>query len=89
MPVLTFTMLEIAGEAQNWQNTGELGVDHRQQPQNFLPLYSIYVPWEIDWQNIVFMNMYKAGETNLLPVKLNFTIKYSSFSMTSYWDFLT
>jgi len=43
---------------------------------------------EFDWQNIVFMNMYEAGETNLLPMKSHVTIKYFSISMTSYLDFL-
>ena len=41
---------------------------------------------KFDWQNLVFMNMHEAGETNLLPMKLHVTIKYSSITMTSYWD---
>jgi len=44
---------------------------------------------QFDWQNIVFINIYEAGETNLLPMKSHVTIKYSSISMTSYWDFHT
>jgi len=32
---------------------------------------------QLVWQNIVFMNIYEAGETNLLPMKSNVTIKYS------------
>jgi len=43
---------------------------------------------KFDWQNIVFMIIYEAGETNLLLMKLHVTIKYSSISMTPYWDFL-
>jgi len=44
---------------------------------------------QFDWQNIVFINIYGAGETNLLPIKSHVTIKCSSISMTLYWDFLT
>jgi len=33
---------------------------------------------QFDWQNVVFMNMHEAGETNLLPMKSHDTIKYSS-----------
>jgi len=42
---------------------------------------------QFDWQNLVFLNMHKA--INLLPMKSHVTITYSSFSMMSYWDFLT
>jgi len=44
---------------------------------------------KFDWQNFVFRNIYKAGETNLLPMKSHVTIKYSSIAMKSYWDCLT
>ena len=43
---------------------------------------------KFDWQNLFFMNMHKAGENNLLTMKLHVTIKYSSISMMSYRDFL-
>jgi len=39
---------------------------------------------QLDWQNLVFMNMHEAGETNLLPMKSHVTIKYSSITMMSY-----
>ena len=42
-----------------------------------------------DWQNLVFMNMHETGETNLFPMKSHATIKYSSITLSSYWDFLT
>jgi len=32
------------------------------------------------------MNVYEAGETNLLSMKSNVTIKYSLIAMASYWD---
>ena len=44
---------------------------------------------QFDWQNLVFMNMHEAGKTNLIPMKLHVTIKYSLITMMSYWDFLT
>jgi len=44
---------------------------------------------QFDWQNIDFMTMYDEGETNLLPMPSQVTIKYSSISMTSYWYFVT
>ena len=44
---------------------------------------------QFDWQNIVFMNIYEAGETNLLPMKPHVTITYFSISVTSYLDFFT
>jgi len=44
---------------------------------------------QFEWQNLVFMNMHEAGETNLLLMKSQVIIKYSLITMTSYWDFLT
>jgi len=35
---------------------------------------------KFDQQNLVFMNMHEAGETNLLSIKLHVTLKYSSIS---------
>jgi len=60
---------------------------HHRQPQYFLPLHSIILYCrQFDWQNILFMNMHEAGETNLLPMKLHVTIKCPSITMTSYCD---
>jgi len=30
---------------------------------------------QFDWQNLIFMNIHKAEETNLLPMKSHVTIK--------------
>jgi len=75
------------------KNAFSLQSYHRRQPQYFiysffLPLQSIHVLTvaKFDWQNLVAMNMHEAGETNLLPMKSHVTIKYSSKTMTSYWD---
>ena len=38
---------------------------------------------QFDLQNIVFLSMYEAGETNLLSIKSHVTIKYLSILMTS------
>ena len=35
---------------------------------------------QFDWQNLVFMNMHEAGETNILSKKAHITIKYSSIN---------
>ena len=45
-------------------------------------------PGQFDWQTLVFIIMHEAGETNLLPMKSNVTIKYYLITMTSYLDFL-
>jgi len=39
---------------------------------------------QFDWQNLVFINMHEAEETNLLPMKSHVTNKYSSRTLTSY-----
>ena len=62
---------------------------YRLQPHYFLPLNSIRtVGHLVNLENLVIMNMHEAGETNL-PMKSHVTIKYSSITMMSYWDFLT
>ena len=38
-----------------------------------------------DWKNLVFINMHKAGETNLHLMISLVTIKYFLITMTSYW----
>ena len=45
-------------------------------------------PGQFDWQTLVFIIMHETGETNLLLMKSNVTIKYYLITMTSYLDFL-
>ena len=62
---------------------------YRLQPHYFLPLHAIRTVGNlVNLENLRIMNMHEAEETNL-PMKSHVTIKYSSITMMSYWDFLT